>query len=113
MGIEVRRVLPIAIYRLPIYDRAVIRSFRSAETEKIFCQESVREFRHIEAVALRKLLQLHRAKALQDLALPGNRLEKLGRDRKGQHSIRINDQYRVCFAWKDGDAFDVEVVDYH
>jgi proteic killer suppression protein len=92
----------------------MIRSFRSAATEKIFNQESVREFRNIESVALRKLLHINRAKSLHDLAaIPGNRLESLSRDRKGQYSIRVNDQYRICFAWKDGDAYDVEIVDYH
>jgi proteic killer suppression protein len=63
---------------------------------------------------LRKLSILHSAVVLQDLRTPpGNRLERLTRDRAGQHSIRINDQWRICFVWKDGDAFDVEIVDYH
>ena len=62
----------------------------------------------------RKLLQLHNARSLQDLrAPPGNRLEPLTGNRAGQHSIRINDQWRVCFVWRDGDAFEVEIVDYH
>lgn len=64
--------------------------------------------------ANRKLLQIHNARSLDDLrAPPGNRLEALAGARKGQHSIRINDQWRVCFRWKDGDAFEVEIVDYH
>ena len=59
-------------------------------------------------------MQLHGARELRDLAIfPGNRLEALTRDRKGQHCIRINDQYRICFVWRDGDAYDVEVTDYH
>lgn len=65
-------------------------------------------------VAHRKLTQIHNASSLNDLrAPPGNRLEALTGDREGQYSIRINDQWRVCFRWKDGDAYDVEIVDYH
>ena len=60
-----------------------------------------------------RLDRLHLAKSLQDLSVPGHRLEKLAGDRAGQHSIRINDQYRVCFEWRNGDAYEVEVVDYH
>ena len=68
----------------------------------------------IERVARRRLLYLHRALRLQDLRVPpGNRLEALKGDRKGQHSIRVNNQWRICFRWKDGDALDVEIVDYH
>jgi proteic killer suppression protein len=63
--------------------------------------------------ALRRLQQLDSATSLRDLALPGHRLEKLHGDRSGQHSVRINDQWRVCFRWKEGDAYDVEIVDYH
>lgn len=71
-------------------------------------------FRSIERVALRKLQQLDFAIRLQDLMVPGgNRLEALKGDRKGQHSIRINDRWRICFAWRDGNAYDVEIVDYH
>lgn len=74
----------------------------------------MRRFRAIERAARRKLLYLHRARTLEDLkAPPGNRLELLRGDRKGQYSIRINDQWRICFAWRDGDAYDVEIVDYH
>lgn len=68
----------------------------------------------LQRVALRKLTQLHISGRLEDLAVPpGNQLELLSGNRKGQHSIRINDQYRVCFVWEDGDAYDVEVTDYH
>ena len=68
----------------------------------------------IQRAALRKLIVLHNSVSLEDLrAPPGNKLEQLQGDRKGQHSIRINDQWRVCFAWKDSNAFDVEIVDYH
>jgi len=74
----------------------------------------VPSFRAIERIARRKLLYLHQAKRLDDLrAPPGNRLEALKGNRKGQHSIRINDQWRICFRWETGDAFDVDIVDYH
>ena len=92
----------------------MIRSFRDPRTEALFNDEDVPRFRNIERVARRKLLYLQHAQRLEDLKVPpGNRLEALKGDRKGQHSIRINDQWRICFAWKDGDAFDVEIVDYH
>lgn len=92
----------------------MIRTFRDPRTESLFNDEDVSRFRAIERVARRKLLYLHRARRLEDLRVPpGNRLEALKGDRKGQHSIRINDQWRICFRWKDGDAFDVEIVDYH
>ena len=92
----------------------MIRSFRDPDTEKLFRRESVLRFRAIERVARRKLDQIHFAAKLGDLAAPpGNRLEALRGDRQGQHSIRINDQWRVCFVWRDGDAYGVEIVDYH
>jgi proteic killer suppression protein len=92
----------------------VIRSFRSAETERLHRRQPSQRFRAIEQVARRKLRQLDSATELRDLAAPpGNRLEALRGDRKGQYSIRINDQWRICFAWRDGNAFDVEIVDYH
>jgi proteic killer suppression protein len=92
----------------------VIRSFRGAETERLHRREPSRRFRAIERAARRKLLQLDSATALQDLAAPpGNRLEALRGDRRGQHSIRINDQWRICFVWKDGNAYQVEIVDDH
>ncbi|MGI9307955.1 MAG: type II toxin-antitoxin system RelE/ParE family toxin [Gammaproteobacteria bacterium] len=69
---------------------------------------------HLHRVAMRKLRYLDNAVDLNDLRIPpGNRLEKLSGDRKGQHSIRINDQYRICFSWKNGDAYHVEIIDYH
>ncbi|MGH9671198.1 MAG: type II toxin-antitoxin system RelE/ParE family toxin [Terriglobales bacterium] len=74
----------------------------------------MKRFRGFERVAQRKLQQLEAAVELRDLSSPpGNRLEALRGDRKGQHSIRINDQWRICFVWRDGDAYDVEIVDYH
>jgi proteic killer suppression protein len=92
----------------------MIRCFRDTETEKIFQQQFSKRFQAIEKTAIRKLIHLHRAIGLRDLAaIPGNQLEALKGDRQGQHSIRINDQYRICFRWNDGDAFDVEITDYH
>jgi proteic killer suppression protein len=92
----------------------VIRSFRDKDVEALFNDQSVRRFKAIGRPARRKLLYLHRARVLDDLkAPPGNQLEALKGDRKGQHCIRINDQWRVCFAWRSSDAHDVEIVDYH
>ena len=92
----------------------MIRTFGSADTKRLFERESVRRFQSVERVALRKLQQLHFATQLADLTAPGgNRLEALRGDRKGQHSVRINDQWRICFVWRDGNAYDVEIVDYH
>jgi proteic killer suppression protein len=92
----------------------MIRSFRSGDTEQLFHDVPVARFRAIERVARRKLLYLHRARSLADLhAPPGNHLEALRGPRRGQHSIRVNDQWRICFRWQDGDADDVEIVDYH
>lgn len=92
----------------------MVKSFRSAETQQLFLRQRVKRFEAIARPALRKLAMLHAAAKLDDLAAPpGNRLEKLSGDREGQHSIRINDQWRICFVWKDGDAYDVEITDYH
>lgn len=93
----------------------MIRSFKSEETEKIFNRQRSRKLpQDIQQVALRKLRMLNRAVTLDDLCIPpANRLEKLRGDREGQWSIRINDQWRICFAWRDGEADDVEIVDYH
>lgn len=92
----------------------VIRSFRSKATEALFNDEDVARFRAIERPARRKLLYLHRARLLLDLRVPpGNQLEALKGDRKGQHSIRINDRWRICFRWTEGGPHDVEIVDYH
>lgn len=92
----------------------MIRSFRDKETEKVFRREFSRKFQRIAAVAKRKLDQVHAAAAISDLgAIPGNRLETLAGDRAGQHSIRINDQWRICFRWVEPDALEVEIVDYH
>ena len=92
----------------------MIRSFRDSKVEALFNDVNVARFRAVERSARRKLLYLHQARTLDDLRVPpGNRLEILQGDRRGQHSIRINGQWRICFRWKDGDAFDVEIVDYH
>ena len=91
----------------------MIRSFRCKETEKVFEGERSQNFQTVEKTALRKLLQLNRARELRDLRSPGNSLEALTGDREGQYSIRVNKQYRLCFEWKDGDATRVEIVDYH
>jgi proteic killer suppression protein len=96
------------------YAWQVIRSFRCAETEKVFRGGRSRKFGNLANMIERKLNVLDAAKDLTDLrVLPGNRLEALKGDRAGQHSIRVNDQWRVCFVWKQGNAYDVEVVDYH
>jgi len=92
----------------------MIRSFRSKDAEALFHDMPVRRFQAIERPARRKLLYLHRARVLEDLkASPGNQREALKGDRRSQHSIRINDQWRICFTWRSGDACDVEIVDYH
>ena len=93
----------------------MIRSFKDRETEKVFyLQVSRRLPQDIQQVALRKLRMLNNARALQDLSVPpANRLEKLSGDRAGQYSIRINDQWRICFEWREGDIYEVEITDYH
>ena len=93
----------------------MIKSFRCAETERIFQGQSSPKFPStIQNVARRKLRQLDAATILPDLKVPpGNRLEALKDDRQGQYSIRVNDQYRICFEWSGSDAFGVELVDYH
>jgi len=92
----------------------LIRSFRDRETEAIFERRRGRRFQQIADVALRRLVQIDSAEDVRDLrSPPANRLETLKGDRAGQYSVRINDQYRVCFRWKSGHAFDVEITDYH
>jgi proteic killer suppression protein len=91
----------------------VIQSFASKETEELFHYRHSKRFRAIERVALRKLLQLHAATELGVLASPpGNQLEALRGDRQGQHSIPINERWRICFVWREGHCYDVEIVDY-
>jgi len=93
----------------------MIESFKCRETEKLFQQQRPRRFpSEILRIAQRKLIILHAAECLDDLRIPpGNRLEKLKGDREGQYSIRINDQWRICFQWDSGKAENVEIVDYH
>jgi len=93
----------------------VIRSFRDRNTQRLFRREPVRQWPEaLQRTGLRKLFMLDAATRLADLRVPpANRLEKLAGRRAGQYSIRINDQWRVCFRWADGDAYDVEIVDYH
>ena len=92
----------------------MIRSFACIDTEALFHSRAVARFRNIERVARRKLLQVHAATELASLRVPpGNHLEALKADRKGQHSIRVNDQWRICFVWQADGARNVEIVDYH
>ena len=92
----------------------MIKSFKNGESEDLFNDVLVGRFKAFERSARRKLLYLHRARVLRDLAVPpGNRLEALKKDREGQHSTRINDRWRICFRWEDGNALEVEIVDYH
>jgi toxin HigB-1 len=94
---------------------SVIRSFRDRDTERLFHREPVRKWAEaVRRAGLRKLLMLDAATRLDDLRVPpANRLEKLAARCAGQYSIRVNDQWRVCFRWSEGDAYDVEIVDYH
>jgi len=93
----------------------MIKSFKNRETEKVYALESSRKLPgDIQQVALRKLRMINNARDLNDLKIPpANRLEKLKGKREGQHSVRINDQWRICFNWRDGDAYEVEITDYH
>ena len=93
----------------------MIKSFKDKEAERLFHRESSRKLpQDLQRVAFRKLRMLNRARSLEDLRVPpANRLEALKGNRKGQHSIRINDQWRICFVWHEGDTFKVEIVDYH
>ena len=92
----------------------MIRSFGDDETERVFQRRHSRRYAVFERIALRKLRQIHSVSRVEELfEPPGNRLERLKGDRKGKWSLRINEQYRICFEWRDGDAFNVEIVDYH
>ena len=92
----------------------MIRHFKSDETADLFLKRKSRRWTGIASVALRKLDQLHQVAFVLEMNVPpGNRLEALSGDRKGQYSVRINDQWRLCFRWHEQDAYDVEIVDYH
>ena len=93
----------------------MIRTFADRDAERLWEGQRVRRFsRDVEKAAMRKLRLINNAVTIQDLRIPpGNRLEALSGARSGQHSVRVNDQWRVCFSWRRGDAFDVEIVDYH
>ena len=93
----------------------MIRSFKGRDAERLWARERVRNLdAYVQRVALRKLVMLNAADSLHDLRVPpGNRLEALKGDRKGQYSIRVNDQWRICFGWSSSGATDVEIVDYH
>ncbi|RPI28660.1 MAG: excinuclease ABC subunit A [Acidobacteria bacterium] len=92
----------------------MIRSFRCKHTEALFAGEKPKRFSAFARVAQRKLRQLAADHELADLSVfPGNHLEALKGDREGQHSIRVNDQFRICFVWGEGETYDVEIVDYH
>ena len=109
-----RLPLTFDAYRVPLYAWQVIKSFGSADTERLFNRERVKRFEPIERQAQRKLATIDAAKELRELsAVPGNRLEKLHGDREGQYSIRITDRWRVCFVWREEAAHEVEIVDYH
>lgn len=92
----------------------MIRSFADEETKKVFHHRHSRRYAAFERIALRKLRQIHSVSVVEDISEPpGNRLEKLKGNRAGPWSLRINDRYRICFRWRDGDAFEVEIVDDH
>jgi len=93
----------------------MIKSFKDKETERVYSREGSNKLpRDIQQVVLRKLRMINNAENLNDLRIPpANRLEKLIGNREGQHSIRINDQWRICFTWREGDAYGVEITDYH
>ena len=110
-----KSLLMLDIINALYYCQRMIKGFADKETEKLWNRERSKAVpANLRRGALRKLTQLNNAEDLNDLRIPpGNKLEKLSGERAGQHSIRINIQYRMCFVWKDSDAYDVEIVDYH
>ena len=104
----------VALSAIQSYPEGVLRTFRDKDALSVFRREFSRKLQGVAPIAKRKLDQLQAATSLADLrAIPGNRFEALSGDRKGQYSIRVNDQWRICFRWVDADAFDVEITDYH
>jgi len=105
----------LVLWFMALYTTVMIKTFRDRDSERLFNREPVKRFREIERAARRKLEMLDAAESMDNLRYPpGNRLEALKGNRRGQHSIRINDQYRVCFVWgDDNNAYDVEISDYH
>ncbi len=110
-----RHIVTLDVNNVVRYYFPVIKGFADRDTERLFNRERVRCYpAALQRPMLRKLVAVDAAEALEDLRVPpGNRLEKLKGDRAGQHSIRVNDQWRICFRWADGNAHDVELVDYH
>ena len=108
-------ILTLVVINGNRYGLSMIKSFRDRDAERLFKREPIRRLpAQLQRSGLRKLLMLEAADRLADLKLPpGNKLEKLKGNRTGQHSIRMNDQWRICFRWRDGDAYDVEIADYH
>ena len=107
-------IITLYVNHVESYYAPMIKTFKCADTEALFNRQRVARFVNFEAVARRKLEQLNQAGHLDDLRVPpGNRLEALKGNRAGQYSIRVNDQFRVCFRWTGTDAEDVEIVDYH
>ena len=106
-------ILLTGLIRQAYYRPGMIRTIKDKETERLWNREFSKRFQSIERTARVRLGFLHAARSLEDLQLPGMRLEALKGNRQGQYSIRINDRYRLCFIWQAGDAYDVEVVDYH
>jgi len=114
-SVALDRIIALDVINAIRYHSSMIRSFRDKVTEKVFNRERVKKFDlNVQRLAQRKLFILDAAETLDELRVPpGNRLEKLSGDRKGQYSIRINDQWRICFRWVDRDVYDVEITDYH
>ena len=115
MGVPLNPLLTLYIINSTRYHLAMIKSFRCKETQKIIARIFSKKLpQNIQSKARQKLILIDAAVELSDLRVPpGNRLEELTDNRRGQHSIRINDQWRICFIWENGDANDVEIVDYH
>jgi toxin HigB-1 len=112
--VYLNEIITLYVNHAESYYDLMIKMFKCADTEALFNRQRVARFVNFEAVARRKLEQLNQAGHLDDLRVPpGNRLETLKGNRAGQHSIRVNDQFRVCFRWSGADAEDVEIVDYH